>query len=140
MEGILMENEVQTMRKLRVMIVDDQKRTRDSLAALLRTWEQTGEIREAANGLEAIGLAQVFQPDMILMDVRMLKMDGIQAARVIKQQMPQTKVIVLSVYSDLDGEAMQANADAFISKSESPERLLGIVQMLSIMIDPDEQL
>ncbi len=128
------------MRKLRVMIVDDQKRTRDSLAALLRTWEQTGEIQEATNGLEAIGLVQVFQPDMILMDVRMVKLDGIQAARIIKQQSPRTKMIVLSMCPDFANEAMDANADAYVSKSESPERLLSIVQMLSILIDADEQI
>lgn len=123
------------MQKYRLMIVDDQKRTRDSLTALLRTWEQAGEIQEAVNGLEAIGLAQVFQPDIILMDVRMCKMDGIQAARIIKQQAPQVKVIILSMYPDFDHEAMDANADAFVSKGESPERLLGIIQMLAVGID-----
>lgn len=123
------------MQKYRLMIVDDQKRTRDSLTALLRTWEQAGEIQEAVNGLEAIGLAQVFQPDIILMDVRMCKMDGIQAARIIKQQAPQVKVIILSMYPDFDLEAMDANADAFVSKGESPERLLGIIQMLAVGID-----
>lgn len=135
----MMGNAVQPARKMRVMIVDDQKRTRDSLAALLRTWEQSGEIREAENGLEAIGLAQIFRPDMILMDVRMVKLDGIQAARAIKQLIPRTKLIILSMYSDFDEDAMQANADAFVSKSESPERLLGIVQMLSNLILPDEE-
>ena len=50
------------MSKFRIMIVDDQKRARDSLRALLNTWEGTGEIQEAANGLEAIGLAQIFTP------------------------------------------------------------------------------
>ncbi len=127
------------MRKLRLMIVDDLKRTRDSLAALLLTWEQVGEIREAANGLEAIGLAQVFQPDLVIMDVRMLKLDGIDATRIIKQNTPEVKVVVMSMYPEYDDKAMLANADAFISKGETPERLLAIIQLLLIGVGKDDK-
>jgi DNA-binding NarL/FixJ family response regulator len=121
------------------MIVDDLKRTRDSLAALLLTWEQVGEIREAANGLEAIGLAQVFQPDLVIMDVRMLKLDGIDATRIIKQNTPEVKVVVMSMYPEYDDKAMLANADAFISKGETPERLLAIIQLLLIGVGKDDK-
>ncbi len=131
-------SEDKDLQKYRIMIVDDQKRTRNSLRDLLHSWEQAGEIQEGVNGLEAIGLAEVFQPEIILMDVRMCKMDAIQAARVIKQQAPQVKVIILSMYPDFDIEAMDANADAFVSKGESPERLLGIIQMLAAGIETGE--
>ncbi len=134
-----MLTKVEVMRKLRLMIVDDLKRTRDSLAALLLTWEQVGEIREAANGLEAIGLAQVFQPDLVIMDVRMLKLDGIDATRIIKQNTPEVKVVVMSMYPEYDDKAMLANADAFISKGETPERLLAIIQLLLIGVGKDDK-
>jgi len=134
-----MLTKVEVMRKLRLMIVDDLKRTRDSLAALLLTWEQLGEIREAANGLEAIGLAQVFQPDLVIMDVRMLKLDGIDATRIIKQNTPEVKVVVMSMYPEYDDKAMLANADAFISKGETPERLLAIIQLLLIGVGKDDK-
>ena len=134
-----MLTKVEVIRKLRLMIVDDLKRTRDSLAALLLTWEQVGEIREAANGLEAIGLAQVFQPDLVIMDVRMLKLDGIDATRIIKQNTPEVKVVVMSMYPEYDDKAMLANADAFISKGETPERLLAIIQLLLIGVGKDDK-
>lgn len=118
------------------MIVDDQKRARDSLRALLNTWEQTGEIQEATNGLEALGLVDIFNPDIIVMDVRMIKMDGIQAAKFIKKKAPCVKVIILSIYPDYDEDAMRACADAFVSKGESPERLLTIIQLLATGVEP----
>lgn len=120
------------MSKFRIMIVDDQKRARDSLRALLNTWEGTGEIQEATNGLEAIGLAQIFNPNIIIMDVRMIKLDGIQAAHVLKQRSPSVKIIFLSMYPDYDKDAMQTCADAFVSKGESPARFLNVVQMVAL--------
>ncbi len=123
------------MNKLRIMIVDDQKRARDSLRALLRTWDLAGEIQEATNGLEAIGLVDIFCPDIIVMDVRMVKMDGIQAAKIIKNKAPNVKIIILSLYPDYDQDAMRACADAFVSKGESPERLLTIIQLVSAGVE-----
>jgi two-component system invasion response regulator UvrY len=130
--------ELVIMQKNRILIVDDQKRARDSLRALMSTWEQAGEIEEATNGLEAIGQAQIFNPNIIVMDVRMLKLDGIKAAQVIKQINPDVKIVILSMFPEYDQKSMQVCADAFISKGESPERLLAVVQLVAASITHNE--
>ena len=109
--------------KMRVLIVDNKLRARQSMKALLGAWYPVAQIDEAANGVEALTLVDEFQPDLILMDVRMPKMDGLEALRVIKAKQPQIKVILLSMYPEHEAEALAAGADAFVSKSDPPEKL-----------------
>jgi len=109
---------------IQILIVDDQPRARQSLKALLATWPQVKEIREAANGQEAVRLVEESRPDVVLMDARMPEMDGLEATRLIKARWPQVKVIVLSMYADYMTDTLAAGADAFVSKGEPPERLL----------------
>lgn len=132
---LTMNVEVASMTKFRLLIVDDQKRARDSLRALLSTWEGAGEIQEASNGLEAIGMAQIYNPDLVIMDVRMCKMDGIQATHYLKQQNPLVKIVILSMYQDYILDAIHSSADAFVSKGESPERLMNVVQLVAAGIE-----
>jgi YesN/AraC family two-component response regulator len=110
-------------QKKRVLIVDDEPRARQSMKALLSAWYRLEELREAANGTEAVDLADEFQPDLILMDARMPKMNGLEALRRIKAKWPQIRIIVLSMYPDFKTEALAAGADAFINKSDPPEKL-----------------
>ena len=109
---------------LQILIVDDQPRARQSLRALLSTWPPAAEIWEAGDGHESIQLVQEQQPDIVLMDVRMPGMDGLQATRLIKAHWPQIKVIMLTLYGEYEAEALAAGADAFIGKGERPDRLL----------------
>jgi DNA-binding NarL/FixJ family response regulator len=109
---------------IRVVIADDQVRARQSLKALLGTLPQVTEIREAADGQEALRCVAESQPDVVLMDVRMPEMDGLQATRLIKTRWPQVKVVVLSLYIEYMAEAVGAGADAFVSKGEPPGKLL----------------
>ncbi len=111
-------------QQVKVLIVDDQLRARQSLKALLATWPLIGETQEAANGQEAIQRIQQVQPDLVLMDVRMPVMNGLQATQHIKRHWPQIKVIVLSMYGDCQVDALAVGADAFMSKDESPENVL----------------
>jgi CheY-like chemotaxis protein len=111
-------------KQVNILIVDDQLRARQSLKALLATWPLIGETQEATNGQEAIYRIEQVQPDLVLMDVRMPVMDGLQATRHIKRHWPQIKVIVLSMYGDCQVDALAAGADAFMSKGESPENVL----------------
>ena len=110
-------------QKLRVLIVDNQVRARTSLKALLDVWSQIEEVREAANGMEAVQLAEEFQPDIILMDVRMPGIDGLSATRLIKARWPQVKIIVLSMYPEFEAEALSAGADSFVAKSDLADKL-----------------
>ena len=108
---------------MRVLIVDDTSRARQSMKALLDVWHQLQEVREAANGNEAVQLVEEFKPDIILMDARMPKMSGLEATRLIKAKWPQIKIIILSVFTDYHALALAAGADAFVSKSDPPEKL-----------------
>jgi DNA-binding NarL/FixJ family response regulator len=109
---------------MRVLITDDQKQTRKSLRLLLKTFPPIEEIREAANGSEAVRLIPELQPDLVIMDGRMPGMDGVEATRMIKVKWPHMKVILLSMYPEYREAAYQAGADSFISKGETPEKLL----------------
>jgi len=71
---------------VRVLVVDDQPRARRSLKALLDTWPEVEEIREACNGQQAVQLVEEYQPDVVLVDVLMPEMDGLQATRLIKSR------------------------------------------------------
>jgi DNA-binding NarL/FixJ family response regulator len=114
-------------RCVRILIVDDQPRARRSLRALLSTWPSAAEIREAVDGQEALKLVEEQQPHVVLMDVRMPKMDGLQTTQLIKARWPQVKVVVLTLYGEYEAEALAAGADGFISKGMPPDRLLVVL-------------
>jgi DNA-binding NarL/FixJ family response regulator len=110
--------------RIQVLIADDQPRARQSLKALLSTLPQIEQVREAKNGCDGIHLMEEHQPDLVLFDVRMPEMDGLEATRLVKARWPQIKIIVLSLYGDYASDALAAGADAFFSKGADPERLL----------------
>jgi YesN/AraC family two-component response regulator len=105
-------------------VVDDQLRARQGLKALLATWPQLEEVREAASADEAFQLVETFSPNVVLMDARMPRTDGVNATRVIKARWPHVKVIVLSMYAEYLDAALAAGASAFINKGAGPETLL----------------
>jgi CheY-like chemotaxis protein len=117
-------------RKLRILIVDDQYHARRSLKALIATKFQLANTCEATNGIEAIRCLEECKPDLILMDVRMPEMDGIEATRIIKTKSSHPPVIVLSMYPEYQEAAVAAGADSFFSKGESPEQLLAALTAL----------
>jgi CheY-like chemotaxis protein len=120
-------------KRIQILIVDNQRRARQSMKALLSVWQSSEEIREATNGKEAIQLAEEFKPDLILMDVRMPMLNGIEATKIIKQQLPQIKIILLSMYAEYEADALAAGADAFISKTDSPQKLMAtIARMMNL--------
>jgi DNA-binding NarL/FixJ family response regulator len=121
---------------LRILIADDQRHARNGLRALLSASMQKPEIWEAATGLEAERLAEEVRPHLILMDIRMPEMDGLEATRRIKSRQPTVKILVLSLHGCCAEEAMTAGADAFVGKGEGPERLLGAVSAL-VPKEPD---
>jgi len=109
---------------VRVLIADDSVRIRQGLRALLATWPDITVVGEAADGREAVRLVADFQPDVVLMDLWMPVLDGVQATRLIKQQWPAITVIVLTMYSLEQSAALAAGADGFVIKGSPPERLL----------------
>lgn len=114
-------------KKLHILIVDDLQHARRSLKALLATKFQLVDTCEAVNGIEAIRCVQECKPDIVLMDIRMPEMDGIEATRIIKTKIAQVPVIVWSMYSEYRAAALAAGANAFLNKGEPAERLLAVL-------------
>jgi YesN/AraC family two-component response regulator len=112
---------------IRVLIADDRLTSRDGLKALLATQLGIDIVGEAADGREAVQLAEQYRPDVVLMDVRMPVMDGLEATRIIKDRWPEVKVIMLTMYPSHQAEALAAGADAFLVKGCTAEDLLAVI-------------
>ena len=107
----------------RVLVVDDQQLAREGIHAFLRIIPEVEWVGEAVNGLDAIALVVDMRADIVVMDVQMPVMNGIEATRRIKSEMPGVKVIILSGEGDYVGDALAAGADAFLVKGGPPEFL-----------------
>jgi ATP-dependent Lon protease len=118
-------------RKMKVLIVDEQRRSRQSLRALFATWPKVSAIREAANGAGALRLPEDDPPDLVLIDGHIAEMGGLEIIQQVKARWPETGVVILSMYSDLENAAMAAGADAFVTKGEPPEVLLRILEAVA---------
>ena len=113
--------------KLSLMIVDDNPHARKALSALISTQDWVGGIREASDGEDAIGKIEKQIPDLILMDVEMPIMNGLEATKVIKSKWSQIKIIVLTMYPDYREKAFNAGADAFLIKGCSLDEVITLV-------------
>jgi DNA-binding NarL/FixJ family response regulator len=108
---------------VRVLIADDKSPTRQGLKALLILSPQVEVVGEATDGQEAVHLVAKHRPDVVLMDMQMPKMDGLEATRVIKARWPQVRVIALTMYPGYRVEAVAAGVDAFLLKGSPTEVL-----------------
>lgn len=111
------------MQNVRVLIADDSLNSRKGLHALLGTFPGIEFVQDARDGIEAVNLAQEIQPDVMLVDIKMPKLDGIQAIRQIKTKCPQIRVIALTIYINYQREAMEAGADFYLLKGCSAQDL-----------------
>lgn len=107
----------------RVFIVDDQPSALRGLRAILTFYPEILVVGQAVNGQEALWLIAQQQPDVVVMDLQMPVMDGVEATRQIKQHWPAIKVIVLTVQATRRAEALDAGADHFLLKGNGPEAL-----------------
>ena len=110
--------------KLRVVIADDRPRTRGALRALFAAYPGYVVVGEASDGHEAIERVEQLRPDLVVLDLRMPRMDGIAATTLIKTQWPTVRVIVHSLAVERREEAIAAGADAFVPKGGRPDELL----------------
>ncbi len=117
-------------RLLRLLIVDDDARTRAALAAFLATQEDMVVIAEAADGQQAIKSVRNQIPDVILLDVRMPVMGGIEAAQMLKARWPQLKIIFLTMYPDSRVLVHAIGVNAFILKGGSTDDLVSTIRLV----------
>jgi DNA-binding NarL/FixJ family response regulator len=112
--------------KTRLMIVDDHEVVRMGLKAALDIEDDFTVVAEAGNGKDAIEKARAHQPDIVLMDVRMEGMDGIEACREIRSELPATKVLMLTSFAEEETvvAALLAGAAGYVLKNVARARLL----------------
>jgi DNA-binding NarL/FixJ family response regulator len=110
---------------IRVLLADDQSLIRSALRALIETADDLEVVAEAADGRAAVEAARAHRPDVVVMDIRMPRLDGLEATRMIRASLPQTHVVVLTTY-DLDEyvfRAIRAGASGFLLKDGDAEDL-----------------
>jgi DNA-binding NarL/FixJ family response regulator len=119
---------------IRVLLVDDEHMVREGFRLILETQPDIRVVGEAVDGRSAIEAAARLTPDVVLMDVRMRGMDGLEAARIILSRMPQPpKVVILTTfdYDEYVYEALKAGASAFLLKDAPPEQLAAAVRTVA---------
>jgi DNA-binding NarL/FixJ family response regulator len=117
----------------RVLVVDDQTLMRSGLVGMLSVHDDLEVVGEAADGLEAVQRAAVLRPDVVVMDIRMPRMDGIEATRRLRAAPDGPRVLVLTTF-DLDEyvwQALRAGAGGFLLKDAPPERLADAVRTVA---------
>ncbi|HAN10745.1 MAG TPA: histidine kinase [Clostridiales bacterium] len=118
------------MKELRVLIVDDSDKTREIIDKILEYEEGIKVVGLASNGKEAIDMAQKHEPDVILMDINMPVLTGIEAAEQIMYRLPDTVIIMMSVQKEADylKKAMEAGAKNYILKPFNTEEIINTIQ------------
>ena len=118
---------------IRVLVADDQSMVRAGFRMLLAGEEDVEVVAEASNGLEAVDKTARFHPDVILMDIRMPELDGLQATRKILAADNGARILILTTF-DLDEyvyEALRAGASGFVLKDDSPEQLIAAIRTVA---------
>jgi DNA-binding NarL/FixJ family response regulator len=118
---------------IRVLLVDDQHLVREGFARLLRDVEDVEVVGEAADGAAAVALARDTRPDVVLMDVRMPGMDGVEATAHVVRDRPEVRVLMLTTF-DLDEavhRALHAGASGFLLKDTPYDQLIHAIRVVS---------
>jgi len=129
------------MNAIRLLLVDDQRLMRDGLRTLLEFEGDFEVVGEAENGREALAVYEKRQPDVVLMDVRMPVMDGVEATHRLQQRWPDARVIILTTFDDDEYvfEGLRAGARGYLLKAVSGEELADAIRTVAAggaLIDP----
>ena len=121
------------MKKIRVLIVDDQMLMRQGLQTLLDLENDIQVVGQASDGTEAVSVVAHTKPDVVLMDVRMPRLNGVEATRQIRAQTPQTQVIILTTFDDDEYvfEGLRAGAMGYLLKDVSAEDLTDAIRRVA---------
>ena len=117
---------------IRLMLVDDHKILRDGLRALLESEEDLAVVGEADTGAQAIALADTLQPDVIIMDISLPDMNGLDAVRAIRRHNHSSRILVLSMYSRREFvlQAIEAGCDGYVPKSSTHTSLVQAIAVV----------
>lgn len=129
-EIITQFQKAKTGDKIRVLLVDDHTVVRQGLSTMLTLQSDIEIVCEAADGMEAVEKARDFQPDVILMDISMPKMDGIESTRIIHSELPRIRIIGLSMHDKQDqaDQMIEAGASAYCTKDGDTKKLLSVIR------------
>lgn len=122
-----------TVSNIRVLIADDHKMVRVGLAAILEQTKHLEVVGSADNGAEAVKMALTLRPDVVIMDLMMPVMDGVEATRRIRAAAPEVKVLVLTTFGTSDGiaHALDAGATGAIMKNADYEELTDAIRKVA---------
>ena len=114
-----------TAQQIRVAIADDHKIFRDGIKMALKDKEYLRILWEAEDGKDLMHKLQIKQPDILLMDIRMPEMDGINAINIIRKEHEEVKIVVLTMYDDQEmiTKMMEMGANAYLTKTTDPEEI-----------------
>jgi PAS domain S-box-containing protein len=117
-------------QKISVLLADDHAVVREGLSSLLTSYPDIEIVGEAADGEQAVDLARALRPEVILIDINMPKMDGIEATRIISLELPGTRIIGLSMYADegIRSSMLAAGVAAYVKKDSDSEMLLAAIR------------
>ncbi|MBI2839003.1 MAG: response regulator transcription factor [Acidobacteria bacterium] len=125
---------ISTAQRIRVLIADDHPVVREGLSSIIDHQSDMIVAARATTGAEAVCYCGALRPDVVLMDLSMPEMDGVEATRVIHKSCPETRIFVLTVYpGDASiAHAIQAGASAYVLKSAPVEELLAAIRTVHI--------
>lgn len=121
------------MKPIRLMLVDDHDVVRTGLRTFLQSVEDLDVVAETGSGSEALQIAQEHRPDVIIMDITMPGIDGLAATRLIKANIPECKVLALTVHTDKQYffEMLAAGAEGYVTKQVAAEELVGAIRAVA---------
>ncbi len=117
---------------IRVLVVDDHAILRDGIRSLLESQEDVIVVGEADNGVDAIELVRKTQPNVVLMDISMPRMNGLETTRILKEQFPHVKVLILTQHDSREyiTPALQAGAEGYVLKRSGRRELLNALRQV----------
>src|SRR3990172_4352845 len=119
-------------KDIRILLVDDHLLVREGVKSVLDQEEDMHVVGQAANSEETLSQLEKLDPDIVLMDIKMSGMDGIELTRLVKQRKPSCKVIMLTLYDQYVSEAMRAGATGYLLKDVGAKEL---VQTIRYVLD-----
>jgi DNA-binding NarL/FixJ family response regulator len=117
---------------IRILVVDDNEAVRRGICQLLRSQADIEIVCQASDGADAVRKAREYRPDLVLLDITMPAMNGLEATRIIKQELPSTEILIVSQHdSEIhENDALAAGASGYVVKSNASRDLLPAVRRI----------